>query len=329
MKRSNEALVGFVILAGLAVITIGTMWLQGFRFGVPERDMQAVFQGAGQINPGNPVKVRGVQVGRVRRIAVDPGGEVVRVHFRVSDEVPLPADPAVVLSPESMFGDWQVEIVPMDRFPAYRFAQPREPDDLPGYAIPDISQLTATADRISADIEILTERIGIAFSEETAENIASLINNVEAVTERLSALISQQAESFTGITDGLQSATQQIGAAASSAESAFDRVSATLDQDEVASLLEDLAVLTANLRVVSEGLGDTNVTVRQTAMRMDSTFHRIDGLVAALESGEGALGRLIQDPTMAAHLEGVLGELELLLTDIRENPRRYLRLSIF
>jgi hypothetical protein len=45
--------------------------------------------------------------------------------------------------------------------------------------------------------------------------------------------------------------------------------------------------------------------------------------------GEGSLGRLLSDPTMAAGLEGTLAELQVLLQDIRENPRRYLRLSIF
>lgn len=329
MKRSNEALVGLVIVVGVAVIAVGTLWLQGVRLGTPEVEMQAVFEGAGQINPGNPVKIRGVRVGRVRRIAVDPSGEVVRVFFRVSDEVPLPHDPAVILSPESMFGDWQVEIVPRDRFPAYRFAQPREADDLPGYAIPDISQLTATADRISADIEVLTERIGIAFSEETAQNIASLIENVEGVTERLSELVSQQAESFTGITDDLRDAAGEIGSAASSARYAFDQVGGVLDREELATTLQDLAVVAANARELSGELGETNRRIQATTARADSTFHRVEGLVEALETGDGSLARLIRDPTLAGHLEGALQELELLLTDIRENPRRYLRLSIF
>jgi phospholipid/cholesterol/gamma-HCH transport system substrate-binding protein len=329
LKRSNEALVGVVIVIGVVVIALGTMWLQGVRPGAADVEMQAVFESVGQINPGNPVKIRGVRVGRVRRIEVDPGGEVVRVHFRIQEDVPLPPEPVVILSPESMFGDWQAEIVSRDRFPEYRYARPRAEDDMAGYAIPDISQLTATADRISADIEILTERIGIAFSEETAQNIASLIENVEAVTERLSELVSQQAESFTDITDDLRAATHQIEAAAAGARETFERASETLAREDLDATFRDLAVVAANFREVSGELGETNQEVREMAVRIDTTFERIAELVGRVEAGEGTVGRLMQDPAVADHLEGALAELQLLLEDIRENPRRYLRLSIF
>jgi hypothetical protein len=41
------------------------------------------------------------------------------------------------------------------------------------------------------------------------------------------------------------------------------------------------------------------------------------------------LGRLIFDPTIAASTEQFLLGLNLLLDDLRENPRKYVRLSIF
>lgn len=329
MKRSNEALVGAVIVAGVALAAFGTMWLQGVRPGSADTDIQAVFEGVGQANPGNPVKVRGVQVGRIRNIEVAPDGEVVRVHLRVEGDVPLPPDPVVILSPESMFGDWQAEIVSRDRFPEYRYTRPREEEDLAGYAIPDISQLTATADRISADLEVLTERVGVAFSEETAENIASLIENVEAVTERLSDLVTQQAESFAGVTDDLRSATGEFGDAANEARETFQRVSAILDREDLDAALQDLSVVASNFRTLSAEMGDTNREVREMAVRIDSTFQRVAVVMARVEAGEGSVGRLLHDPTVAEGLEATLQELELLLADIRENPRRYLRLSIF
>jgi len=65
------------------------------------------------------------------------------------------------------------------------------------------------------------------------------------------------------------------------------------------------------------------------ATQADSTLGQVARLMASIEAGEGTLGRLLRDPTVAGELEGTLEELQLLLADIRENPRRYLRLSIF
>lgn len=329
MTEKRDALVGVVIVAAIAVILIGTVWLEGSSFSGETAEVRAIFDEVGQIKPGNPVKLRGVRIGRVREIEVLPDGSAVRVTLRIQEGVELPSDAVVVLSPESFFGDWQAEIHGKDRFPHARYAQPREPGELPGYALPEISQLTAAADRISENIEVLTERVGIAFSEETARNIAALIQNVEDMTERLSGLVTQQAESFVDVTTEVRRATQGIGDAALEAQEALTRMNAFFTRPETSEALSDFAALAENLRKLSEELQGTNTTVQAMAVRVDSTFAALDRVAEQAASGEGSVGRLLADPTMAAGMEGTLVQLEALLADIRENPRRYLRLSIF
>ncbi len=329
MSRAKEALVGVVIVAAVLLVTFGTLWLQGVSLRATETEVTAAFTSVGLIRPGNNVKYRGVRIGRIREIEVDPQGELVLVRARIQDDIPLPEDAVAILSPESLFGDWQMEIAPRDRFPAYRYSEPREEDHLPGYSIPDISQLTATADRISADIEILTERVGIAFSEETARNVASLIENTEEVTQRLSQLISQQADAFVGVTGEIQETTAEIGEAAVGLRETLDRINATLAREEVGEALNDLLAVTSNLRAFSEGVEGTSDQFRMTAARADSTLMRVSSLLATVEDGEGTLGMLFRDPGVATEMEGALQELQLLLEDVRLNPRRYLRLSIF
>jgi phospholipid/cholesterol/gamma-HCH transport system substrate-binding protein len=329
VNERREAWVGLVIVASIVVTVMGTLWLQGFSWGQDQRDIEAAFYEVGLARPGNALKFRGVQVGRIRDINVDPAGEFVRVSFRINEGVQLPEDPVVILSPESMFGDWQAEINPRGRYPYANYTQPTEPGVLPGHALPDISQLTHMADRISENLAVLTERVGIAFSDETARNIASLIDNVEEVTDRLSELVSQQAVSFTEVTDGVQRATEGIAAAAEQARVTFAGVDEVVAGAELRSTLDDLAVISTNLRGLSGELQGTNADIRDMAVRVDSTFGQVQTILARAESGEGSLGRLIQDPTMAGELEAMVVELRTLLEDIRENPRRYVRLSIF
>ncbi len=329
MNQRNEALVGIVIIAGLILIVAGTLWLQGASFRGDFREMTAAFSTVGQIRDGNAVKFRGVTVGRIEAIRVDDQGEYVLVTFRIPTDLSIPEDAVVVLAPESMFGDWQAEIHTPGRFPATRFAVHPSGDYLPGYALPDMGQLTATADQISESIEVLTERVGIAFSDETARNIASLIQNVEGVTQRLEELISQQATSFTSVTDEVQRATREVGDAAVEAGEMFTRLDGLLARDDLSDALADLAVVSRNLRELSEGVDETNANFRAMAEQVDTTFARVDRVATLIESGEGSIGRLLGDPTMAGEVEGTLQELRNLLADIRENPRRYLRLSIF
>jgi phospholipid/cholesterol/gamma-HCH transport system substrate-binding protein len=329
VNHKSEALVGAVIISGLFLIVFGTFWLQGVTFRGDFRDLTAAFHEVGQIRDGNAVKFRGVNVGKVTGIEVDPQGEWVLVRVRIPSSLSIPDDAVVVLAPESLFGDWQAEIHPRGRFPDARFARHPSGEYLPGYALPDMGQLTATADQIAESIEVLTERVGIAFSEETARNIASLIENVEGVTQRLEELISQQATSFTDVTDEIRRATRDVGDAAVEAGEMFARLDDILARDDLSGAIADLAVISANLRELSGEVGGTNRDLREMAVRVDSTFARVNRVAALIESGDGSVARLLGDPTMAGEMEGTLQELRDLLADIRENPRRYLRLSIF
>ena len=329
MSRKREALVGIVIVAAIALTTAGTLWLQGARFGQYRETVEAVFFEAGQIAPGNAVKYRGVEVGRVGGITVEPNGALVRIQLQLQQPLALPEDPVVVLSPESLFGDWEAEIQGRDVFPFVEYPVTPDANTLPGYALPDISELTAMADRISENLAVLTERFGIAFSEETAADVASLIANVENVTTGLSELVEQQALSFEEVTDGVQAATDEVASAAEQVRSTFADVSGLIESSDIDSTLANLAVISANTRELSAELGGTNRELREMAVRVDSTFLRLQGVITTLESGDGTLGRLIQDTSMAAELESTLAELANLLEDIRENPNRYVRLSIF
>ena len=47
----------------------------------------ALVEEAGQLKPGNAVKVRGVEIGRVDQILVEPSGDAIRVVMRITRSV--------------------------------------------------------------------------------------------------------------------------------------------------------------------------------------------------------------------------------------------------
>ena len=83
-----------------------------------------------------------------------------------------------------------------------------------------------------------------------------------------------------------------------------------------------------SLTITTGVAGSTDELTRALA-RADSTFARIDRLTARVEAGEGLLGQMFADTVLVGQTSSVLAELEMLLRDFRENPSRYVRLSIF
>lgn len=329
MNRGRDILVGVVIVAAIGVAVIGTLWLQDYGLGRNEVTIQARFLDAGQLMEGNDVKLRGVSIGRIREIDVTPDGQAVMVTMRIRGDMTLPEDPVVILSPESMFGDWQAQITSRGRFPRYAFTTPTEEGVLPGFTLPDISQLTAAADEIAGNLRTLTERVEMAFTEETARNIAAAIDNIQSVSQRLGQLVGQQAETFENLAGRMEESATELASASRSVRTAFERVDTLLTRGELDRILGDAEGAAADIRRLSRDLADNTGSLGTTLVRADSTFSQLNRITSRMEAGEGTLGRLLHDTTFAVRAETALTQLQLLLEDFRENPNRYVRLSIF
>jgi len=88
-------------------------------------------------------------------------------------------------------------------------------------------------------------------------------------------------------------------------------------------------VITAELSGVSGDISAASRSLSGTLTLADSTFLALNRITARLESGDGSLGRLITDTLLASRAERLVEELSLLMEDLRANPRKYVRLSIF
>lgn len=334
MNQGREFLVGAVIIAAIVVGVGGTLWLQGTNFGRPNTLVEVLIESVGQLGEGNPVTYRGVTIGQVATINVEPGGSAVRVSLLIDESIPLPSDAAVVLGPESLFGGWQAEVVSQGSFERFPFYEVPAQDDgqarvLGGYALPEITRLTASAEQISGNLADLTDRLELAFNQETADNLANAISNIEAITVDVRELVRQQSTIVTSLSANADSALTEVESAAQTARRSFDRIEGMLSDSQIDSIMSNMHIASAGLRDLTVQLADEDQGLSATMERADSAFVRMDRLAAMLENGEGSLGRLMTDSTLAIRAEQVLMSLDLILQDFRENPRRYVRLSIF
>ncbi len=337
MKLGRELVVGAVVIIGIAVAVVGSLWLSGAGLGTENIPLDVVVRDIGQLREGNSVKYRGVPLGRVRGFSVADGGEAVRVRVSLDEPIELPEDAVALVAPESLFGDWQVEIVSQARFTFDYLdvdslgVQPSEPGVpvLGGYTIPDISRLTATANEISENLAVLSQRVEEAFTEETADDLRQAIVNLRQISATLRDFTSEQAGSFSEVTADIRTAASELGAAARAGRSTLERMDGIMAEAQLDSIFTDVEVAADNLATITTGVAGSTDDITRALARADSTFARIDRLTARVEAGDGLLGQMFADTALVGRTTSVLAELELLLRDFRENPSRYVRLSIF
>ena len=336
MKRRKELLVGSVVLFGIAVAVFGTLWLQGRRLGSTETEVHVLMRDVGQLSNGHAVTFRGVNIGRVGDITVEEGGAAVRIQLLLDGDWILGDDAVVVIAPESMFGDWQAEIVTRSRFPLYDYYEVPSDARLPegvrvlgGYMLPDLSRLTAVADEVAQNLASLTDRFDRAFGDETADQISQAIRNIADFTVTLQELVDEQSDQFRSIAGDVRTSTSEIALALETARGSLERIDALLAAGDLDSILVNTRVITAELSGVSGDISAASQSLSGTLTLADSTFLSLNRITTRLERAEGSLGRLISDTLLASRAESLVEELNLLFEDIRANPQKYVHLSIF
>ena len=93
MKRSNEFAVGLAVLAALALVIGGALWLSETDVNQKQASYTARFRTVGGLGVGAPVTLRGVKVGRVEGIRLVQN-EWVETDFSIDRSVDLPRKPA-------------------------------------------------------------------------------------------------------------------------------------------------------------------------------------------------------------------------------------------
>lgn len=365
MKWKNEALVGLVVVAGMLTALAGAVWLSGQTWGEEQRDVVATFREVGALTEGNPVKYRGVNVGRVSGIRLSERGDGVFVTLAVRPGMELPRDAAVILNAASFFGDWQAQIVSQADYPDLEFVGTRQNEVLPGSTLPDITELTAVAARIAGSIDTLSKRVQLAFTEETAVEIRNTIENVGEVSDQIQGFIRQQTRTYDAVSRNVLESTANIRGATATAQLAANDLRAAINRGDIQAIFanarqasENLAAFGAQLQSAGSGVpglvarvDTTLATFGQTAASLNRVIGAAEPAVAALEptlaearnalttlnqalslvqQGNGTFGRLLADPALYEETQRAIVTLQRLLADIQANPQKYIgALQIF
>lgn len=354
MRLKNEVTVGIVVLAGIVILVMAAFWLSNRRWGAEMQELVGIFREVGELKEGNPVKFRGVQVGKVTSIELASGGEGVFVTMEVNQEVVLPPQSGVILAPASLFGDWQAALVSLAAQPNLTFTRSADPDVLPGATLPDITELTAVGARIAEDLETLSERVELAFTEETALEIRRTIENVQEMSEQLTGFVEQQTKTYAGVSENVLSATQNIEQATQTVQ----RVAGQVEQEVPAIVAnarlasENLQQLSQQLQAATGGVPELVTEAEQTLATFGQVAVSVNRMIAGLEpataelgptlaearqamatlqaaaarieQGEGTLGRLLEDPALYEETQAAISTLRRVLADLQANPGRYI-----
>jgi len=288
------------------------------------------------MSAGSPVVLRGVQVGRVQEIRLAEG-EWVEAVLQVYPDVVIQPSPAVIAASASLFGEWQASIISLATTPPtdpnvlrdLELAAAAGDDAWPGATLPDIGQLTAQAGRIASDIAVFSQRIETAFNDEAVVHLQSSIRDFGEVAERINEFAGQQTEILGEVADNVRVTSGVVTRTAEMLSAIIARIDSSTTSGRLDSITENTVQVTTDLRMAMEDFRGFVGMVNQNSASIDRIISGTETVVARLTEGTGTVARLVQDSTLYVEASQTIIELRALLADIRENPRKYFKFSVF
>jgi phospholipid/cholesterol/gamma-HCH transport system substrate-binding protein len=335
MKRSNEFAVGLAVLAALALVIAGALWLSETDINQKKTMYTARFRTVGGLGVGGPVTLRGVRVGRVEAIRLVEK-EWVETQFSIDRDVELPRKPAVISASASLFGEWTANIVPFEPLPvdpnlrnALIESDQAGGEAWPGATLPDIGQLTAQASRIAGDVADVTQRIGQAFDSTALKNLQQSVKDLATISGRLVKFADAQTGRMEKVSQNVTQTSEAFTGVAHSFQQAVARLDTATSDNQLKDILDNSRTSSADIRAAAADLRSVMAAARSNQASLVRVVRSADTLMTKLQHGSGTLGMLASDSTLYHETTLTVIQFRQLLTDIQANPKKYLKISVF
>ncbi len=289
----SEARVGIFIVAGVLATLLALFMMTDPSMFRGRYSVMAVVDNAGGLRRSDPVQMRGVNIGRVMAFVIVPGA--VSIELEIEGEYQIPSDSQVRLVGIGLLGGRTVDILPGDSP-----VMAEGGDVLAGTVSSDVFGIVSD---VRDDATEMILRISDLLTEPTVTSFQAGARELESLLTDLAAISREQRGEIAEVVQSLNEAAQSVSSTTSSTGPVLERAAARADSA--------LAVATRNLEALEAATGD------------------LGAILARIERGEGTLGRLAHDDSLYINLNSAASSLQLLLDDIRENPGRYISLSIF
>lgn len=257
MKNTLETRLGlFVALAVLAAAiileTVGGPEM--FKSGT---HINALFAGIQDLKKGDPVKMAGVEIGRVEDIGLDETNNKVRVRMKVSTKAAVKTDSVATIKFTGLMGQNFVSI----DFGSPNAARLKDDQYISTVEQPDLSAMMAKLDAVASGVENLTKSF-------TGDKIDNLLG---PFTDFLKA----NREPLTGTISNLQSITANVSYQISEGKGTLGK------------LIKDEALYNTALSTISN--------FQDTATEVKVTIADARKIVDDINAGQGTVGKLMKD----------------------------------
>jgi phospholipid/cholesterol/gamma-HCH transport system substrate-binding protein len=307
-KISNEVKVGATALLTIVVFVWLFNFLKGKDFLKSTAIYYTIYDKVGGLAESSPVEINGYKVGVVRSVDfIDAKSGRLLVVFSVNKNFKLPKNTVAEIVSISLLGGMKVQFVYGKGPGTYS-----EGDTIPGRLAESLvdkveTEFLPVKDKISNLIVVLDSVISSVnevLNADFKKGLKGTLANLNSTTASLDKILSSKEKELKATIDNVNKFTQMLSDNSGKMNKAFSNLESITDTIAAADVYKSVSNLKTSLEKAS--------------LLMDN-----------MNKGKGSAGQFLTNDTLYTNLTSSLESLNLLLKDMKTNPKRYVHFSIF
>ncbi|MDI6891147.1 MAG: MlaD family protein [Thermodesulfovibrionales bacterium] len=305
--------VGLVITLALLTLFIAVFFAGSIeRILSPKADLKAQIQNVKGLRRGAPVWVSGIEVGSVKSIDLHPVyGTIVTLSIDRNALGFLKKDAEASVLTMGLLGDKYIELSN-----GTQGAEPIKPEDMIKGATQ--FELKDVMEASTSSIEKIAGFIG---------KLENLVTKIEKGEGTIPKFLTDPS-----IYENLRETTKTLSLVLKDIESGQGTINMLLEDPSLYNkLLATSSSIEELSKKIKESSGTLNKLIEDPELyeNLNKASQQLSSILEKIEAGEGIAGDLIADRKFASDLKDTVMEIRELTKDIRENPRKYFKFSLF
>lgn len=307
MKISNETKIGALTAVAITVLILGYNFLRGNDILSREQRFYAAYGHVDGLNISKPVLVNGFQIGRVSDMKLQPSGKTV-VEFKINKDYPIPENSVARLISTDLLGNKAIEF-DLGNSTVYAENKDTLRSNVEKSLAESVQPVQKKAETIIAKMDSLLTSVNTILNPSFQKNIDRTFKSIAASLETL--------EGTTKKVDGLVGSE---GGRISKILANFESISANLRNNN-----EHISHIVSNFDQMSNQMAKLNV--QETLTNANKAVTQLQVAIDKINNGKGSVSLLLNDDKLYNNLNNSANNLDKLIIDLRENPKKYVSLD--
>lgn len=314
MKISNETKVGALTAVAITLFILGFNFLKGKSLFKTGNFLYAKFKQTKGIMVSNPVYINGLQVGSVYELEeANKNLDTIIVSIKLNKELNIAVN-SVASIKENPLGSPSIDISLGNNHTYLKNHDTIPTVDMPGMLGEITTKLTPVVEQVKVTVQTLDSvlrNVNSVFDPSTKNNMQEVVANANRLTASLMASAASLQLMMTDQNGKLAKSMNNVSAFTNNLANNNDKINATL----------------ANLQTTTTNISQADI--KGTLTSLQGSVEKLNAAVSKIDSNEGSIGKLLNDNQLYDNLANTTRSLNILMDDIRVNPKRYVSISVF